>query len=345
MNNEEFKKQIKNITGREIDFPSAIIFSLDVDNSKLSLELTTASLFSNMQTDASAVEGWILVVVSLLKESNVIIDNIDIKTNVCIDEINEYVHNCSRDNGRLHLNRLFYRITKFYEQYKGIFNITITGIPVGMFSYYEADGRLRYKDMSQFKLCINAPDSESTAQIKSRSFDEMNEMEVELSFVKSPQKLFNEFKNIFGNTFDLIDRQLPVGLFDEVKSEDTYITTGKHSAIDLWTLSKNREQMVVCELKKKGKTYNQGVGIISELYFYVNVMHDVFINKSIAQTESSRNVRSYGELLNNSSIMKIDGVFLVDKLHPLITNSVIDLLNKNNNNRYSVIVYDESYLK
>ena len=88
-------------------------------------------------------------------------------------------------------------------------------------------------------------------------------------------------------------------------------------------------------LKQQRTNFLISSEILSSLY--------VFINKSIAQTESSRNVRSYGELLNNSSIMKIDGVFLVDKLHPLITNSVIDLLNKNNNNRYSVIVYDESY--
>ena len=174
----------------------------------------------------------------------------------------------------------------------------------------------------------------------------MSETEVELSFIKSPKMLFNELKNIFGKTYDVIDRQLPVGLFDEVKSEGTYITTGKKSAIDLWALSETKDQMVICELKKKSKgNYNQKVGIISELYFYVNVMHDVFVNKTITQTEISKNVRSYHELLNNKSISSIDGVFLVDKLHPLITNEVVKLLNKNSNNSYSVIVYDESYIR
>lgn len=346
MNNQEFKKEIKKITNKEIEVPSAIMFSLDMVNSKLTLDLSLESLVSNMQEDSSAVEGWILVIISLLKESNVDIKNIEIKTNVRIDEINDYIHNESGDNGRLHLNRLLYRLTKFYEQYKSIFNITISKLPVGMFSYFEADGRLRYKDMSQFNVCINAPDSESTAQIKQPNFDEMSETEVELSFIKSPKMLFNELKNIFGKTYDVIDRQLPVGLFDEVKSEGTYITTGKKSAIDLWALSETKDQMVICELKKKTKgNYNQKVGIISELYFYVNVMHDVFVNKTITQTEISKNVRSYHELLNNKSISSIDGVFLVDKLHPLITNEVVKLLNKNSNNSYSVIVYDESYIK
>ena len=345
MNNKEFKAQIKKITNKEIDVPSAIIFSLDTANLKLTLDLSTESLTSNMQEDASAIEGWVLVIVGLLKESNVDIKNIEIKTNVRIDEINDYIHNESGDNGRLHLNRLFYRLTKFYEQYKSIFNITITNLPVGMFSYYETDGRLRYKDMSEFNLCVNAPDSESTAQIKHANFDEMSETEVELSFVKAPKILFNKMKSVFGKTYDVIDRQLPVGLFDGVKSDETYITTGKKSAIDLWALSETKDQIVICELKKKSKeNYNQKVGIISELYFYVNVMHDVFVNKSIAQTKKMKSVRSYSELLNNKSISNIDGVFLVDKLHPLITNEVIKLLNKNSKNNYSVIVYDESYL-
>lgn len=345
MNNKEFKAQIKKITNKEIDVPSAIIFSFDTTNLKLTLDLSMESLTSNMQEDASAIEGWALVIVGLLKESNVDIKNIEIKTNVRIDEINDYIHNESGDNGRLHLNRLFYRLTKFYEQYKSIFNITITNLPIGMFSYYETDGRLRYKDMSEFNLCVNAPDSESTAQIKHANFDEMSETEVELSFVKSPKILFNKMKNVFGKTYDVIDRQLPVGLFDGVKSDETYITTGKKSAIDLWALSESKDQIVICELKKKSKdNYNQKVGIISELYFYVNVMHDVFVNKSIAQTENLKSVRSYSELLNNKSISSVDGVFLVDKLHPLITNEVIRLLNKNSKNNYSVIVYDESYL-
>ena len=342
--NKEFKKEIKKLTNKEIEVPSAIGFSLDIPNSKLILDLSLKSLVSNMQEDSAAVEAWVLVIVSLLKESNVDIKNIEICTNVRIDEINDYVHNID-DNGRLHLNRLFYRLTKFYEQYNKIFDINIRNLPVGMFAYYETDGRLRYKDMSEFNLCVNAPNSKSTARIKHANFDEMSETEVELSFVKSPKILFSKMKSVFGKTYDVIDRQLPVGLFDGVKSAETYITTGKKSAIDLWVLSDTKDQMVICELKKKGKgSYNQKVGIISELYFYVNVMQDVFINKTIAQTENYKNIRNYSELLNNKAISEIDGVFLVDKLHPLITNEVIELLNKNNN-KYSVIVYDESYTR
>ena len=343
MSNKIFKEEIKKTTNRELDVPRAILFSLDTLNSKLTLELTLECLFANMQTDASAVEGWILVIVSLLKENNVAIKNIEIKTGVSIDEINEYIHN--NVNGRLHLNRLLYRISKFYEQYKGIFNIKISNIPVGTFFYFGNDKKLWYKDMSQFKLCTNAPDNKSEAQIEHSKFDEMSERDVELSFLKKPQKLFDKLKEIFGNTYNLIDRQLPVGLFDGRKSENTYIAPGRLAAIDLWALSENREKMVVCELKKKGKKYNEGVGIISELYFYVNVMYDVFINKSITQTIIKKNIRSYQELLNNKSISNVDGVFLVDKLHSQITSSVIDLLNKNSDIRYNVIVYDESYIR
>ena len=65
-------------------------------------------------------------------------------------------------------------------------------------------------------------------------------------------------------------QQLPTGLFKKQVSEATAITPGSNSCIDLWEFHDG--EFRIYELKIDS---NQGIGILSELMFYVNVMNDL----------------------------------------------------------------------
>lgn len=72
-----------------------------------------------------------------------------------------------------------------------------------------------------------------------------------------------------------IDRQLPVSLFESTKSSTSGVFTGGKSAIDFWAL--DGDTINVYELKSD----NPMVGIITEIFFYSNYVHDVFIRKNL----------------------------------------------------------------
>jgi hypothetical protein len=79
-------------------------------------------------------------------------------------------------------------------------------------------------------------------------------------------------KEIIGGIVDEeVYRQLPVGLFVKKKSKETSIFTYGHSAIDLWSIKD--DILSIIELKAK----NRMIGIITEIFFYVNYMND-FVN-------------------------------------------------------------------
>ena len=131
----------------------------------------------------------------------------------------------------------------------------------------------------------------------------------------------------------VMNRQLPVGLFKNEKSDATAVFTGKKSAIDFWLLYKN--ELNIYELKAKNKM----VGILTEIFFYSNYMRDVYWHNSL---ETKQNVeilnpkktdRSYNKLCDGiKNITKITGWILADEFHPLVkdaTDAVINIMNDN----------------
>lgn len=126
------------------------------------------------------------------------------------------------------------------------------------------------------------------------------------------------------------NRQLPVGLFKDKKSDVTAVFTGKKSAIDFWLLYNN--ELNIYELKANNKM----VGILTEIFFYSNYMRDVYWHNSL---ETKQNVeilnpkktdRSYDKLCDGiKSITKITGWLLADEFHPAITDDVINIMNNN----------------
>jgi hypothetical protein len=125
-------------------------------------------------------------------------------------------------------------------------------------------------------------------------------------------------------------RQLPVGLFYKEKKDKNHITPGGSSAIDMWSIAKEKATMTIYELKCPG---NNSVGIVSELFFYANVIKDLMIDKKIKYkgTEAAkcdfRSFKTVYNAANEGCIRKIDAVFFVSTSHPLLNDDTCKVLN------------------
>lgn len=143
---------------------------------------------------------------------------------------------------------------------------------------------------------------------------------------KPEAKLEREYIKSHAHDYDYICNQLPVGLFNREISQLTRETPGQNSQIDIWAIK--GDILSIFELKVDT---NKSVGIITELMFYVNVMADL-INGTIQFNEGSEsvNIRHFDKLITairSKKIKKIEGYFLTNNLHPLITSRVIDGIN------------------
>lgn len=127
-------------------------------------------------------------------------------------------------------------------------------------------------------------------------------------------------------SYDAIDQQLPVGVFNNVISKESCVMPRGKSQIDIWALRDNT--LHIFELKRSD---NIMVGIISELMYYVNIMNDIK-NRRIKYPQNAKHCkyRNFDILynsINSNKIHSIKGHFLATKLHPLISPAVIILIN------------------
>lgn len=199
---------------------------------------------------------------------------------------------------QLHYNRFLYRVLRFRQ----------------MFSWFvvskEHEPELLKFENSIRNLSVNSPNKDAgipTLDIVSEKTIEYNSRN--LDFLKSKMSL------------KIVDHQLPVGVF---KSGRPFFT-GKASGIDIWGID-DADNLNVFELKYK----NKKVGIITELLFYSQVCHDVFLTGQIRKPQNVKSLRG-AEFLYSSNAPKIQGIkayFLTDELHPLVAGTTA-LLNSN----------------
>ena len=112
----------------------------------------------------------------------------------------------------------------------------------------------------------------------------------------------------------VINQQLPIGLFKDKVADVNRLTIT--SFLDLWEVEK--ETMKIYELKAKG---NNKIGIISELLYYTNMMSDI-LNGCFCFEPNSKDYRGVETLKKSiGKIKHLEGVFLTDTLHPLISEN------------------------
>ncbi len=147
----------------------------------------------------------------------------------------------------------------------------------------------------------------------------------------------------FHDQFDVIDHQLPVGIFYDSVSRTTHYTTGQKSAIDIWAIKNN--DLFIFELKKPK---SKPLGIISEIMFYTNIINDIlshrirYPNNSKMLQAVKGNYRSFKYLYDaysSGKIQNINAVLLADDIHPLITQELLDFINESARLKYCRIKY------
>lgn len=296
------------------DFPN----SIDLDYSKppkLVMTLTQeAAGFSNpinMQDTRACFEAWCLIIKAKTSNSG-------LKIELDVDGITVASYPGGKPaNG--HLGRFLYRILKFSEQYKDWFKLSpILDNLKNKFKTY----------LDSHTFVTSAPDKKPKEDIANSNLESY----VEYLFCDS----ISAQKDILNlHSVTTIDRQLPVSLFEGSKSSTTGVFTGGKSAIDFWAL--NGDTINVYELKSD----NPMVGIITEIFFYSNYVHDVFISKSLDHGKGSVEIedgtyRSYDKIKGNKG-KQVEGIMLSNSnrkgwhssLDKPTRNKVKEIMNEN----------------
>jgi hypothetical protein len=194
-----------------------------------------------------------------------------------------------------HYQRFLYRVKKFSAYYSDWFSV--------------AQGcstqALRIKDNSTYHL--NAPSGTGNGRTNDSTCNAENVIE---------NKIIQDAASPLKQAFKIaqFERQLPVGVFcDSVERKNAVFTHGK-SAVDIWGITSANE-LVVFELKAPG---NKKVGALSELFFYAMVLADEQAGLLIRKNPP-------GDLIRKTTSLK--AFLLASTVHPLITETVFDLLN------------------
>lgn len=186
-------------------------------------------------------------------------------------------------NEEEHYNRFLYRISKFVE----IFEWAYTD---------DFENEIAIFKKAHKNMVMNVPDKDAQ---KGAAKGEA-----------AMERYFCEDNKSF---FDCLDHQLPVRIFDDEISEESAITTG--GFIDAWAIKGSTAY--VFELKLDN---NRKVGAISELMFYVNVMHDVMSHRiNFLSSSQYRSFDKIKALYDSRNCKEIIGRIIARKYHPLIT--------------------------
>jgi hypothetical protein len=194
---------------------------------------------------------------------------------------------------RLHYERFLYRVWKFTQ----------------MFDWVTTDSHLVITNYNLDSCLVNFP-----------------QQDAQKSALNKEAQLERNCVEVHRQKYDTMNHQLPVGVFKDKIANSHAIMPAGNSQIDIWAIREN--ELFIFELKEDG---NAKVGIISELMFYCNIMDDLMSHR-INYPDDARNCdcRDFKKLYKAytaQSISRINGVFLTNKLHPLISDAVLDLMN------------------
>lgn len=242
----------------------------------------------NMQDDGTAFEGWAICLKGWLPDQN---------TRVCLSwdtplNINE------------HYYRFLYRVLKFSQ----------------MFKWFEYKSE-HFNEVNLFEESFTSIINNCAEKIPARK-GALCEEQVEYDLWKHNQREFTQKFNL-----TRLNHHLPVG----VKNADgSSFFTGGNSAIDLWGIDIDG-YLKVFELKYidgiKTKK-NIKIGIISELFLYVNIMRDIVLGKIGAP--NAKLIEEKDLYSRITDLKGVKGIFLTNELHPLIEHGkALEILNTN----------------
>ncbi|MCF0218278.1 MAG: hypothetical protein HUK14_00715 [Muribaculaceae bacterium] len=277
--------------------PQGVKFNI-ANNNVLTITMTLDGMTSNMQEDSAAFEGWSVCLYNYLKKEI----KIKLTTDAQIEDIKALSEIDNRNPKALHFKRFLYRLQKFSSTFNAWFEID------------EKLGKTVSVVENWSDLYLNYPTQEAQKNDVAHK-----EAKLERAIVSS-DKLKCE----------AIGHQLPVGVFYKEKRDDYRLMPGNNSAIDIWSITQNT--FSIYELKAYG---NCSVGIISELFFYVNIMNDLFNGRAKYDGRAAkcdyRNFKIVYDFYRSKGIKTVEGCFLAPKYHVLIDNQqkqITDILNE-----------------
>lgn len=275
-----------------IKLPVPLDFSLD--KACLIISIPKNKIVENMQTDSAAFEGWALVLKRWITEIN----------RVVIEWEEPDISSVSA-NEMQHYQRFLYRAKRFSDAFEWV---DVSTINKGSLKYLKVD--------SGCKVIMNTPTQNRPRKYNIRKpLSEYSESQLEELILTN-----KDVRHELMSTMDLslIDNQLPVGVFEEVKSNATKIFTGGKSAIDIWGIN-NKNEFCLFELKNSN---NRKVGALSEMLFYSFLIQDVI--KGIIDFDKNSNESLEGI----KKAKRVNCFLLAPSTHPLIDKDVFNLLNK-----------------
>jgi hypothetical protein len=285
MDKSQILQALKENTGNtSLQLPAAI--QMEANNQIVEIQLPASCVSANMQDDSAAFEGWILGVKAIIP---------DLKFQLHWDE-------SMNPKKEKHYQRFLYRVEKFNRLFGG---------ENGWFKIGEQNSLGRLKIRQEGHYCLNSPSQQPAARINNSRQSPENLLENDLVRTQ-PAKLLNLFQIPKG----LLQRQLPMGVFENVVSRKTAIFTGGKSAADLWAKSEDGS-LILFELKADG---NCKMGVLSELFFYAMVLADEQQNTFFRQGPE-------GVIIRSTKSLK--AMILAPTIHPLITQEIFALLNTN----------------
>lgn len=300
---EKLRGELKRVCKNSyIKITSGISFNYD-EKSKTVHMVMKDGIKENMQDDKAAFEAWALVLKANL-EGLVDFITLDWDSQPKLT-----------DEERRHYNRFLYRVAAFSKLYSLWFRVL----------HKETSWEEQVSRNNWGTLILNSPGNRDVIN-EIEDFDPASEHNLEIYFTTvGSGKLRQAVKEQFNIQLGEIKNQYPVGLFNHVVSKESYIFTGGKSAIDLYSIADDHS-FNIFELKGEE---NVKVGILSELFFYSLIIRDVMDKKIKNETEDF------------TRLSIVNAFFLVSRLHPLITDKVIDMLNINERDiSYKKLIYE-----
>lgn len=282
---EDLVKELKEKTdNNNIKLPQYISFIFEADSTLLIYiqeQIDDSgepinALTKNMQGDNSAFEGWAVVLKAWCPDK---VSKVRLKWDVPLGK---------EDNP--HYRRFCYRVVKMLDAYEW-FSIDSAN----------SNSMLSFKQNELTNLKNNC--GNKIPEKKFKHGGAVGENAVEYDMVHE-----QDFPNKMCEKYDVecINHQLPVG----VKKNGESFFAGSKAAIDLWGMRGN--ELTIIELKYENKM----VGIISELFFYVNIIRDMILGN----IDKPTSILSYEKELymRIKNMKKIHARMLADIYHPLI---------------------------
>lgn len=254
----------------------------------------------NMQVDSAAFEGWILILKTWLSD----IKYVELDFAVPEMHVERYGNPPAG-----HYNRFLYRLHNMLRLFPDWFFVheSKQSIVEGFVHWLESNTCLLNHSLQERKSVIET---------------EKLERQIESWFAYEEGKDF--LCNRWGIDGDRLFNQLPIGVFHEKIAAPNAIFTRGASAIDLWGVSQDGQDLHLIELKCGD---NKGIGVISEVLFYIAVLYDTCISEkplfSFGRYGKSEDTKDMLALQNGGKRFgRLIAHVLAETYHPLFSPRV-----------------------